>query len=312
MTLDIFIQKVLPTLFELMLYISFGVVVGVLLEATGVLKTLSKVARPILSLGNFSSDSAAAFVAAFGSAKTAHILLASAYRAERISRRELVLSATANTFPTALMHLKFFAPLMISVLGNVGIAYVSFVIGIAFLVFIISIVLSRLLLSPCQEALSDINEPKLKGLRAVGEVFWNRWWKMTVRIISVALPVYTFIIWFQVSGGFKWLQTHLPNSISSVLPVECLSIIIAQFSGTTAAVSVTKGFLESNTLTGIQVFFTLVTGYAFTLPLKVLRRNLPSALSIFPDTTGFYIIGLSQGIRFFTALCFVISYFIFV
>lgn len=311
MTFDLLWTKVLPQVWDLTLTLSLGVFIGVLLEVSGCLKKLAKYAGPLLSLGRFSPESGAAFVASFGSTKAAHAMLASAYRGGKIQRRELVLSAVANSLPSTLLHLKFFAPLMISVLGAVGAAYVGFVIGAAVLVFLVAVVLSRLLVSP---TINTVDAEDLKAVsvrptpKIAARMMWDRWWKMTLRVLLVAIPVYAAVDWIQAEGGFKWIASILPSWVDAIFPVQSMSIIVAQLSGTTAAVSTTKSLLESGALSGTQVFFTLLAGYCLALPVKVLRRSLPSAVSIFPDTTGFWIIGVSQGVRLLLAVSMVGTY----
>jgi hypothetical protein len=311
MTFELFFTKVVPSVFELGLYLSLGVLIGVLLEVTGCIKGLSRIARPILALGNFNAECAAAFVAAFGSTKTAHSMLASAYRGGAINRRELVLGAAANTLPTTLMHLKFFAPLMVSALGTVGLAYVIFVIALAVVVFLVAVIASRFLVAaPDFDAatLEPVEGHPKQARLSFWNMLWARWWRMSLRVLSVAIPVYTAITWIEVSGGFKWLAAAMPGSVESIFPVESMGIIVAQLSRTSAAVSATKGLLDAGTLSGTQAFFTLLAGYCLALPIKVLRRNLPSALSIFPDTTGFWIIGITQGVRMLIAVSMVGGY----
>jgi hypothetical protein len=310
MTFELFFTKVVPSVFELGLYLSLGVLIGVLLEVTGCIKLLSRIERPVLSLGNFPAECAAAFVAAFGSTKTAHSMLAAAHRGAVINRRELVLGAAANTLPTTLMHLKFFAPLMVSALGTVGLLYVVFVIALAVAVFLFAVIASRFLVE-VQEFDEASLEPVAgdkKKRTGFWSMLWARWWRMSLRVLSVAIPVYTAITWIEVSGGFKWLAAAMPGSVESIFPVESMGIIVAQLSRTSAAVSATKGLLDAGTLSGTQAFFTLLAGYCLALPIKVLRRNLPSALSIFPDTTGFWIIGITQGVRMLIAVSMVGGY----
>lgn len=310
MTFELFFNKVVPSVFELGLYLSLGVLIGVLLEVTGCIKGLSRIARPILALGNFPAECAAAFVAAFGSTKTAHSMLAAAHRGGVINRRELVLGAAANTLPTTLMHLKFFAPLMVSALGTVGLAYVIFVIALAVAVFLVAVIASRFLVAAQDVDVASL-EPvagRAKAKLGFWNMLWARWWRMSLRVLSVAIPVYTAITWIEASGGFQWLAAVLPGSVESIFPVESMGIIVAQLSRTSAAVSATKGLLDAGTLSGTQAFFTLLAGYCLALPIKVIRRNLPSALSIFPDTTGFWIIGITQGVRMLIAVSMVGGY----
>ncbi|MGZ0655165.1 hypothetical protein ACWPKS_06115 [Coraliomargarita sp. W4R72] len=310
MTFELFFNKVMPSVFELGLYLSLGVLIGVLLEVTGCIKGLSRIARPILALGNFPAECAAAFVAAFGSTKTAHSMLASAYRGGEINRRELVLGAVANSLPTTLMHLKFFAPLMISALGQVGLAYVVFVITLAVAVFLFAVIASRFLVEVQEFDAASLEPVEGRKKKETGfwNMLWSRWWRMSLRVLSVAIPVYTAITWIEVSGGFQWMASALPSSVESIFPVESMGIIVAQLSRTSAAVSATKGLLDAGTLTSTQAFFTLLAGYCLALPIKVLRRNLPSALSIFPDTSGFWIIGITQGVRMLIAVSMVGGY----
>ena len=51
-------------------------------------------------------------------------------------------------------------------------------------------------------------------------------------------------------------------------------------------------------VTTLQILIALMAANIITIPFSALRRNLPTAVGIFPKRDGFWIVGITQGLRF--------------
>lgn len=317
--IDIFLHKVIPGVIRLSIYISIGILLGVILEYLKVMQKLAFVVKPLLRLGKLPEICGSAFVSAFASPKTAQAMLSSAYVDKTISRRSLVIGAVCCSFPSTLLHLKIAGPLLITVLGGAGISYVAFIVGSGFTVLIGGLISGYILyrreVEEKYQMHNDVKEklPKERSMRDRSHVhwlkkLWSRWWKLMTRVLIVALPVFTIIALVNRSGVLKDISKVLPGSLQHFFSAESLLVIAAQMTSTTNSIAVAKDFLDSNALTYQGVFITLVAGYCLSLPIRTLRRNAPSMLSIFPGRNGIFIVLFSQGIRFLIALTILITY----
>ncbi len=110
----------------------------------------------------------------------------------------------------------------------------------------------------------------------------------------VSIPLYTIVAWMNAAGLFKLMSKILPPGLERMLPPESMAILASHTTGAMRAAPVAREFLESGELSAAAVCFTLIVGYGLTLPVRVLRRTLPSTLSLFPGKNGFTIIAITQ------------------
>jgi len=311
MSPEIFLDSIIPQVLELLAYISLGILAGVLLEASGCFRAVERFARPILVWAKMPSDCVGAFATAFVSAKASHGMLVSARKAGRLTQPEMILGALASTLPTAVNRLKFFAPMMVSVLGLAGLGYVLFVVSVSVTVFIVAVLASRYVWGRDleQEAVEPSREKRERpGFRGLLHTVWGRWRTIAPRVCLVALPVYLVVEWAGRAGVFKHAESLIPEAARPVFSPESLTIIVAQLSRTSAAVSSAKSLLDSGGISPTSLFFTLVAGYTLAIPIKIIRRSLPATISIYPARAGLWIVGCNHGIRFLCGLVLVSAF----
>ena len=309
--LEILIDKVVPGVARLVLYITAGILLGWVLEVLGITRRLAVVARPVMRVARLPPLCATAFMTAFVSPKAAAGMLSAAFANQEIDRKALILGATANSVPSALMHLKVAAPLLITVLGLAGLGYVGFIVGSSLLLLVITMVLGQLHRSETHtehgdspSAAATIKQPRITDWR----VAWQRWRQLLPKVLLIAVPLYSLVAYLNATGAFKKMGALLPPGLESILPPSAMAILVAGMSGASRAAPVAREFLDSGELTSTAVFFTLLTGYVLSLPIRVMRRNLPSALSLYPGRNGLYIILLSQGVRWLLAATLVLGW----
>jgi hypothetical protein len=240
-------------------------------------------------------------------------MLSAAHANGEISRRSLVLGAAANSFLGGLTHLRVAGPLLIVTLGAAGTAYVAFTIASSVATLAFVLLLARRWPDPVPAgrpvpeaattaAAATPAPPTPAGWRTA----WERWRRLLPKALLVAIPVYTLVAVLDETGVFAALSKKLPPQLAAVLPAEAMAVIVTQMANTSRAVPVAKGFLDSGALSTATVFFALVAGYVISLPMRVVRRNLPGALALYPGRNGMWVILLSQAPRFLLGLALVI------
>jgi hypothetical protein len=303
--LEALIKDVAPGVAALAFFVTLGVALGWGLEALGLARRLSRLAAPIMRTAQLPPVCATAFVAAFASSRAAGGMLSAARANGEISRRSLILGAVAVSFPSALLHLRLSAPVLIATLGAAGIAYVAFTVLNALIVLTFVLIAGRLKPEPARPVSApgrtETAEPAAALPVPDWRTAWRRWRRLIPRVLLVAIPVYILVAYLEETGAFAALSKKMPPRLEASLPPASMAVIAMQMTSTTRAAPVARKFLDSGELSPAAVFFALVTGYVLSLPVRVLRRNLPGAVSLYPGRNGLWITLLSQGIRFAVA-----------
>ncbi|MGB9438994.1 MAG: nucleoside recognition protein, partial [Desulfobacterales bacterium] len=99
------LAKLLQPLTRLMLFITIGLLIGQIIEASGWTKTLAALARPLFRFGRLGDHCGAAFTAAFFSGVTANAMLLGFFEDGKITRKQLFLSNFINQLPAFFLHL---------------------------------------------------------------------------------------------------------------------------------------------------------------------------------------------------------------
>jgi hypothetical protein len=304
---EIWIHKIIPGIAGLLLCISLGVLLGWVLEALGVVKRLGKFAGPVIKWAGLPEICATAFITALASQKAGGSMLSSAYSNKEISRRSLILGATALSVPSGLMKLRFAGPLLITTLGAAGMGYVLFVLAGCVTVLMAVLVCAQFWHEPQQYLNKTASQPT--GAKKPSDksksgwrLAWQRWCSLLPGVLLVAVPMYTLLAFLNELGAFKYLANHLPAGVGRFVSPEAMAVIAMQLTSTTRAAPVAKEFLDAGTLTATAVFFALIMGYVINLPIRIAKRSLANTLSLYPGRNGVWILLLSHGPRMGLAL----------
>ena len=99
------LARLLWPLARLMLFITIGLFIGQLIEASGWTQTLAALARPLFRFGRLGDHCGAAFTAAFFSGVTANAMLLNFFEDGKVTRKQLFLSNFINQLPAFFLHL---------------------------------------------------------------------------------------------------------------------------------------------------------------------------------------------------------------
>jgi hypothetical protein len=298
----LFARLLLP-LARLMLFIAIGLFIGQLIEATGWVKILAALARPLFSFGRLGDHCGAAFTAAFFSGVTANAMLLNFFEDDKITRKQLFLSNFINQLPAFFLHLPTTFFIVIPLTGWAG--------GIYFLVTFAAVVLRTMVflvyghfgLSPGAMDEGPTNSQTFSGKEARLKDVWQRLkLRLPRRLAGIAVyvvPIYALVYVLNAIGLFQALRDALSGFVvTSFIPMESLSVIILSFAAEfTSGFAAAGALLEAGVLTVKQTVIALLVGNILAFPVRALRHQLPRYIGIFSPKMGSQLLLLGQGFR---------------
>lgn len=289
---------------RLLVFIALGLVVGQTIEATGWTRQLAVVAAPLFRFSNLGDRCSAAFTTSFFSGVAANAMLWEFFKDEKITRRQLFLGNLMNQFPAYFLHLPTTFFIVIPLTGWAGALY-FFLTFIALLLRTVLVMLYGRSFcqsnSVSQDTATRMHKPLEKG-RTKKEVFKAIKKRLPGRIVRIAIyvvPIYALVFMINALGGFdaarQWIARFV---VTSVLPVESLSVIILSFAAEfTSGFAAAGALMEAGVLTIKQTVIALLAGNIVAFPIRALRHQLPRYMGIFSPVMGLQLLLLGQGLR---------------
>jgi hypothetical protein len=295
--------KLLWPLVRLMMFITIGLLIGQIIEATGWTKTLAVLARPLFRFGNLGNQCSAAFTTAFFSGVTANALLLDFFREAKITRRQLYLSNFINQLPAFFLHLPTTFFIVIPLTGLAGVLY--------FLITFLAVLFRAMLFLlyghfflPSQDAenvpeLDAIARQKNHGLKEIWDRIKLKLPQRLIRIAVYVVPIYTLVFVLNALGIFKLLREGMADYVvTTFMPMESLSVIILSFAAEfTSGFAAAGALLDAGVLTIKQTVMALLIGNILAFPVRALRHQLPRYIGIFSPKMGTQILLMGQGFR---------------
>jgi hypothetical protein len=295
--------KLLWPLVRLMMFITIGLLIGQIIEATGWTKTLAVLARPLFRFGNLGNQCSAAFTTAFFSGVAANALLLDFFREAKITRRQLYLSNFINQLPAFFLHLPTTFFIVIPLTGLAGVLY--------FLITFLAVLFRAMLFLlyghfflPSQDAenvpeLDAIARQKNHGLKGIWDRIKLKLPQRLIRIAVYVVPIYTLVFVLNALGIFKLLREGMADYVvTSFMPMESLSVIILSFAAEfTSGFAAAGALLDAGVLTIKQTVMALLIGNILAFPVRALRHQLPRYIGIFSPKMGTQILLMGQGFR---------------
>ena len=295
--------KLLWPLTRLMVFITVGLIIGQVIEATGWTKTLAVLARPLFRFGNLGNQCSAAFTAAFFSGVTANAMLLDFFQESKITRKQLFLSNFVNQLPAFFLHLPTTVFIVIPLTGLAGVLY--------FLITFIAVVFRTLLFlafghfhlpTPAKETANVVpKNPAKKDQSSTG--IWDRIKsrlpRRIARIAVYVVPIYTLVFVLNGLGMIKVMREALAGYVvTTFMPMESLSVIVLSFAAEfTSGFAAAGALLEAGVLTVKQTVIALLIGNILAFPVRALRHQLPRYIGIFSPKMGTQLLFMGQGFR---------------
>jgi hypothetical protein len=308
--------QLLWPLMRLLLFITLGLAVGQVIEATDWTRRLAVVAAPLFRFSRLGPHCSAAFTTAFFSGVAANAMLLDFFKDEKISRRQLFLSNLMNQMPAFFLHLPTTFFIVMPLTGRAGALYflLTFVALLARTVLVM--VYGRWSNSadqPYEESTGEASKA-VHGRKQAGgllETIARRLPGRLLRIVVYVVPIYALVFMVNATGGFDvargWMARFV---VTSILPVESLSVVILSFAAEfTSGFAAAGALMEAGVLTVKQTVIALLAGNIVAFPIRALRHQLPRYMGIFSPKMGLQLLLLGQSLRVLSLIVVAIVYY---
>lgn len=278
-------------------FMVFGIVLAEFVVAMKFMDKIAFITKPITNFAHLSSECGTSFVTAFVSPTSANSMLAAFYNDGKIERRELFIASLVNSFPAIVMHWRSVLPVLIPLLGSVGVIYFSILMLVGLIKTLLVMLAGRILLVK-KQTFSIQNDPEKPNIADALKISLKNSVKTVKKVLTTTIPTtfITFILYEM--GAFEVLTDYLsPASRYFPIPPEGLTIISAYFGNYIAAATVAGNLLSAGRLTGKDVILSLLVGNVLSAFPAMLRYETPYYVGIFGPKNGTQIMLLSTAIR---------------
>ena len=288
---------IITGILKLFIFVIIGTALGSILEYKGWTNYISFLVKPILRFGKLPSICGTSLLTAIFSNSAASAIIAGAKNDEHITRREMIITGVAGTFPTHISHLTKALFILIPLIGPIALIYY-------FIILIQDILRTFFVLLYNRKYSSAIY--KLDFRCKKNQIAWkdiliktnSRIIKIVRKLIIIYLPLYIFVSYLAYSGFFETVNNYIPVFLSKILSPEIVSVALSKLGGLTAAATVGNTLLISSKILPIHILLALLIGNILTIPFNTIRRSLPATIAIFPGKDGFWIVLITETIRF--------------
>ncbi|WP_419655952.1 nucleoside recognition protein [Desulfosarcina variabilis] len=314
--LDRIATRLLWPLMRLLLFITLGLLVGQSIEALGWTRRLGVVAAPLFRFSRIGDHCSAAFTTAFFSGAAANAMLLEFLNAGSINRRQLFLANLMNQVPAYFLHLPTTFFIVLPLTGWAGALYflLTFIALVGRTIGVVAY--GRLFCQAPVPGLADAatlsRQPcSANKLTDVVAGIRKRLPGRVGRIAVYVVPIYVLVFMINVMGGFdvarQWLARFV---VTSVLPMESLSVVILSFAAEfTSGFAAAGALLSAGVLTVKQTVIALLAGNIVAFPIRALRHQLPRYMGIFSPALGLQLLLLGQGLRVISLILVGVGYF---
>jgi hypothetical protein len=310
------VSRLLWPLTRLMIFITVGLLIGQIIEATGWIKTMAVLARPLFRFGRLGDHCSSAFTAAFFSGVTANAMLLDFFKDEHITRRQLFLSNFINQLPAFFLHLPTTFFIVIPLTGWAGALYFLITFLAVVLRTILFLFYGRAALPPLVKETSTAGADTIKRKKINLNTVWDRIKSRLPRRIAgitvYVVPIYTVVFISNAMGFFQFMRQALAGYVvTNFMPMESLSVIILSFAAEfTSGFAAAGALLEAGVLTVKQTVIALLLGNIIAFPVRALRHQLPRYIGIFSPGMGTQLLLLGQGFRIISLIMVGIIYYL--
>ena len=275
--------------------VGLGAMLGSVIEGRRWYRVLAKSLGRLTRAARLPHIVGLAMPAALASSAAADSMLVASHNRGEISASALIAGGMLNSFLAHFSHSMRVAYPVIAAIGLPGLLY--FLIQFAGGAIIIGCVLvwNRLThKGPAQDP-ADRNtheaesSPVLPWKETLRQGLF-RALSLLFRLACVSVPLILAMEWVIRSGALDFWDTLVPAAISRHFPEELLTITAAQMGGLIPSASVSASLKAQGLITGPQILLAMLISSAVGNPVRTLRRNLPTALAIFPPRVACIIV----------------------
>ena len=247
----------------------------------------------------------AAFCGGLCSNAAANSILVSSHAEGQIRTSALIAGGMMNSYLAYISHsIRVMFP-VIGAIGLPGVLYFGMQFTGGFLVLLCILLWNRWYVSrhgesPCATESGSTSQP-LAWPHAISKAA-IRSFSLLFRMVCMTVPLMLGIEWLLKNGVLDFWETALPHAVTELFPTELLSAVAAQFGGLVQSSAVAANLRAEGLIDNSQILLAMLVGSALGNPFRALRRNLPSALAIFPVPIALSIVLGMQLSRFLVTL----------
>ncbi|GAB6887593.1 nucleoside recognition domain-containing protein [Desulfothermus okinawensis JCM 13304] len=296
----VFLKKVLFPLVRMLFFISIGLVIGEIIEATGWTRYLAVIAKPLFKFAHLDERCAATFTVAFFSGVGANTMLYNFYKNGKIDKKEVILTNIMNQLPAFFLHLPSTIFIIIPLTGKAGIVYLVLVFtAIILRIFLLSL-FGHFFLEEEESSIQldnkEIIQKTFKHKQDIPRRILKKVPKRILHIVKFVFPIFLGVFLLKQLGVFDGLRDIIASTlIGKIMPVESLSMVVLSFIADYTSGFVTAGaLLSQHVLTFKQGVIAILLGNIIAIPMRALRHQLPRFLGIFSPGLGTQVLVIGQ------------------
>lgn len=278
-------------------FMILGVIIAELIVALRIVDKIAFLANPIARFAHLRSECGASFMMAFISATSANAMLAQYHNKKLLGKSELFIASLMNTFPAIVMHWRYMLPVLLPLLGVVGIIYFLILMMIGFVQTFLIMLAGKLLLhsKDCSIDKKITDRPLLRDAFKLS----IQTSKGTIKkIVATTVPMMFLTAFLIKAGAFDVLADYLSSAgMNLPIPASGFGIIAAQFANNVAAYTIACGLLSTGELMPKDIVITLLLGHVLTSITTSLQYFVPYYVGIFGPKIGMEILCLATVIR---------------
>lgn len=289
-------------LVRLSFFISFGLIIGNLIEALNWTHGVARIATPLIKRAHLKDTSGAAFSMAFFSGVAANTMLSEAYETGRLTRKELILSNLFNSLPTYFLHLPTMFFITAPFLGGAAVLYVGLTLCSAFLRTGFIVLWGRITLPTLPDGCvtCELDGQKSPTWREAVKKALKRFNKRIRKVLTFTVPIYILVFVLNKAGAFKAFEHFLADNLTflSWLHPKAISIVVFHVASEfTAGLAVASALLEADAIPVRDVVLALLVGNVLSSPMRAFRHQFPFYAGIFRPALAARLITYSQTLR---------------
>ena len=234
-------------------------------------------------------------------------MLVSSHAEGKITHSNLIAGGMVNSYLSFVSHSLRVAYPVIGAVGLPAICYFGWQMGFGFL-FIAGVLFLHRRKSPA--AAPEAAHPGEAPSAGRPSPEWRQSLRQTClrvlalvfRMLCLTVPLMIGVEWLMKNGLFSWWEEHVPDWVNRIFPAELMSIVAAQMGGLVQAAGVAANLRSNGMVTSAQILLAMLVASAIGNPIRALRRNLPSAMGIFPSRDALTIVIVMQLSRMIGAI----------
>lgn len=234
-------------------------------------------------------------------------MLVSSHAEGKITHSNLIAGGMVNSYLSFVSHSLRVAYPVIGAVGLPAICYFGWQMGFGFL-FIAGVLFLHRRKSPA--AAPEAAHPGEAPAAGRPSPEWRQSLRQTClrvlalvfRMLCLTVPLMIGVEWLMKNGLFSWWEEHVPDWVNRIFPAELMSIVAAQMGGLVQAAGVAANLRSNGMITSAQILLAMLVASAIGNPIRALRRNLPSAMGIFPTRDALTIVIVMQLSRMIGAI----------